>query len=153
MDAVTTAERIATAAHAGQVDKAGRPYIDHPRRVASLVSEMTDDPDAVAAAWLHDVVEDTGVTLDHLRTAGFSTRVLDAVDALTRRPDEGDAYYQRVRANGIALIVKRADIVDNTDPYRVAMLPGAIAQRMREKYIQAMELLACPGAQPLGPPQ
>ncbi|QTE26180.1 hypothetical protein J4N02_00620 [Propioniciclava sp. MC1595] len=50
---MTTAERIATAAHACQVDKAGRPYIDHPRRVASLVAEMTDDREGRNSTILH----------------------------------------------------------------------------------------------------
>jgi hypothetical protein len=49
------AEQIATEVHAGQVDKAGAPSIDHPRRVAG---HTDGSPDAVAAAWLHDVLED-----------------------------------------------------------------------------------------------
>lgn len=81
MDAVTTAERIATAAHAGQVDMAGRPYIGHRARVASLVAELTDDPDAIAAAWLDDVVEDTAVTLEACAQPASPSGSLDAVDA------------------------------------------------------------------------
>ncbi len=86
MDQITAAQQVASDAHAGQTDKAGRPYLDHPRRVAAHVAGTTDDPDAVAAAWLHDVVEDTAITLDQLRALGFPETVIDAVDALTRRP-------------------------------------------------------------------
>ena len=69
------AEQIPTTAHAGQVDKAGRPYIAHPARMAG-------DEHAVAAAWLHDVVEDTEVTLTDLEDS-FPALVTIAVDALT----------------------------------------------------------------------
>ena len=138
---MTTAEQVATEAHADQVDEAGRPYIEHPRRVAARVAAQTDDPDALAAAWLHDVVEDTPVGLDELRQLGFNERVLDAVDALTRRSGEGDEYYRRVAANPIALLVKRSDIADNTDPERVRQLEPAVAERLRLKYERALCLL------------
>ncbi|MBB1502835.1 HD domain-containing protein [Propioniciclava sp. MC1683] len=139
---VPTPEQVATDAHAGQVDKAGLPYIEHPRRVAARVAAQTADPDALAAAWLHDVVEDTAVGLDELRQLGFNERVLDAVDALTRRPGEGDAYYRRVAANPIALMVKRADIADNTDPVRMQRLTSEEVEWFRHKYDHALRLLA-----------
>ncbi len=142
MDQIAAAEQVATTAHAGQTDKAGRPYLDHPRRVAAHVATTTNDPDAVAAAWLHDVVEDTPVTLAHLRALGFRETVLDAVDALTRRPGEGDAYYHRVAANPLALTVKLADLRDNTHPDRVRLLGPADADRLRRKYEHAANLLA-----------
>ena len=138
---MTTAEQVATEAHADQVDEAGRPYIEHPRRVAARVAAQTDDPNALAAAWLHDVVEDTPVDLDDLRQLGFNERVLDAVDALTRWSGEGDEYYRRVAANPIALLVKRSDIADNTDPERVRQLEPAVAERLRLKYERALCLL------------
>ncbi len=59
MDHIAAAEQVAATTHAGQTDKAGHPYLDHPRRVATRVATITNDPDAVAVAWLHDVVEDT----------------------------------------------------------------------------------------------
>ncbi len=139
---VPTPEQVAADAHAGQVDKAGQPYIEHPRRVAARVAAQTDDPDALAAAWLHDVVEDTSVDLEQLRRLGFSERVLDAVDALTRRPGEGDGYYRRVAANPIALVVKRADIADNTDPVRMQRLTREEVELFRHKYDHALRLLA-----------
>ena len=57
------AKDIATKAHEGQVDKAGMPYIDHPRRVAERVAQVDGRPEAIAVAWLHDVVEDTATNL------------------------------------------------------------------------------------------
>ena len=145
MDMVTAAEQLATRAHAGQTDKAGRPYIDHPRRVAARVHDTTDRPDAVAVAWLHDVVEDTPVTLEQLRDLGFTETVIRSVDALTRRPDEGDAYYRRVAADELARIVKLADIWDNTHPDRTSLLAPADAERLRRKYEHATELLTAAG--------
>ena len=145
MDMVTTAEQLATRAHTGQTDKAGRAYIDHPRRVAARVLDTTDHPDAVAVAWLHDVVEDTPVTLDRLRDLGFTEPVIAAVDALTRRPDEGDAYYRRVAADELARIVELADIWDNSHPHRTSLLAPADAERLRRKYEHASELLDAAG--------
>ena len=144
MDQIAVADQVATTAHAGQTDKAGRPYLDHPRRVASRVAETTHNPDAVAAAWLHDVVEDTPVTLDQLQEQGFPETVIHAVDALTRRPGEGDAYYHRVADNDLARMVKQADLWDNTHPDRVSLLDPGDAERLRRKYAHAARLLSTP---------
>lgn len=141
MDMVTAAEQLATRAHAGQTDKAGRPYIDHPRRVAARALETSAQPEGVVVAWLHDVVEDTPVSLEQLRELGFTQTVVAAVDALTRRPGEGDAYYRRVAADELARTVKLADIWDNTHPDRTRLLAPADAERLRRKYEHAIELL------------
>lgn len=128
------AEEIAAAAHRGQVDKAGQPYITHPARVAARVA---GDENAVAAAWLHDVVEDTAVTLADLEEA-FPAEVTIAVDALTRRAGEAPAdYYARVRAVPLALTVKLADLADNSDPQRLARLDAATRERLIAKYARA----------------
>lgn len=128
------AKEIAAAAHRGQVDKAGQPYITHPARVAARVA---GDEHAVAAAWLHDVVEDTPVTLADLEDS-FPTEVTIAVDALTRRPGEAPAdYYARVRAVPLALTVKLADLADNSDPQRLARLDVATRERLIAKYARA----------------
>lgn len=129
---------LATTAHAGQVDKSGRPYIDHVLRVAGGVRS----PDERMTAVLHDVVEDTTLSLDDLQRRGCSDHVVEAIDALTRREGEvAEDYYGRVAANPIALAVKRADLADNSDPSRLAELPGEVAQRLREKYAEANRLL------------
>ncbi|TCN53453.1 HD domain-containing protein [Rhodococcus sp. SMB37] len=128
------AEMMAAEAHAGQVDKAGQPYITHPARVAARVA---GDEHAVAAAWLHDVVEDTEITLADLEQA-FPPDVTAAVDALTRRRDETPAeYYARVRTVPLALTVKLADMADNSDPQRLALLDVATRERLIAKYARA----------------
>lgn len=107
---------LAAQAHRGQTEKSGRPYIEHPLRVMASVRGA----ETKMAAILHDVVEDTGVSLDDLRQAGFSGRVVAAVDALTKRPgEEYEAYLQRVMENPTALDVKIADMMDNSDRSRL----------------------------------
>lgn len=109
------AEVIATKAHEGQVDKAGMPYIDHPRAVAWTMAGrypvMIGYGDVgVQAAWLHDVVEDTDVTLNDLYSAGFSFIVVEAVDSVTKRP--GETYMDminRAAAHPLGRLVKMAD--------------------------------------------
>ena len=72
---------------------------------------------------------------------GFSDTVGQAVDAITRRPGEGDAYYQRVAANDAARAVKLADLWDNTHPDRDHLLTPEEAERLRRKYEHAATLL------------
>lgn len=111
------AEIIAKFAHKGQVDKTGADYIEHVRRVW----EAQDDADelAQAVAWLHDVVEDTSLSLFDLGTLGFTADVIDAVDLLTRRePYNYIDYINRLTSSGnrLALMVKRADLIDHLNP-------------------------------------
>ena len=139
------ARDIATRAHRGQTDKTGADYIDHPRRVAERVRQYAAADQQEAAqvvAWLHDVVEDTGVTLDDLRE-DFPANVVAGVDAMTRRPGEdGDDYYRRVAAHPLARAVKQADLDDNTDPARTALLGEDTRARLARKYAHAREVLA-----------
>jgi (p)ppGpp synthase/HD superfamily hydrolase len=142
---IEAARVIATAAHAGQVDKTGHPYITHPERVAAKVSALFPDAPAavVAAALLHDVIEDTPVTAAELIAAGIPAPVVDAVNAVTKREGEPvEKYFERVRSNAWAVLVKTADIADNTDPERVAQLDPATRERLQEKYARARALLA-----------
>ncbi|MCB0216525.1 MAG: HD domain-containing protein [Chloroflexi bacterium] len=128
---------IAAEAHAGQVDKAGQPFILHPLRVMLRVA----DPEARLAAVLHDVVEDSPVTLEALRAEGFAERVLAAVDALTKRPGETrlDAAA-RAAADPIARAVKLADNAENMDLSRIDQPGEADFARLRE-YEQVRRLL------------
>ena len=139
------ARQLATRAHRGQTDKAGADYIDHPRRVASGALAHADpawQAETVAAAWLHDVLEDTPVTRDELARR-FPAEVVEAVEALTRHDGEPvDDYYARVRANPIARAVKHADLDDNTDPQRMRLLDLPTQQRLRQKYARARQALA-----------
>jgi len=139
---VDAAERLATRAHAGQVDKSGQPYIGHPARVAALARNHGGGEPVEVVAWLHDVIEDTAVTREEIEEA-FGTEIADGVHALTRRADdEGDLYYERVAVNPIALAVKRADIEDNLDPVRTAQLDTLTRQRLAAKYAHALAVLA-----------
>lgn len=129
---------MATIAHRFQTDKIGVPYIEHPRRVAAKL----DDPKHIAAAWLHDVVEDCGITAKDLAAAGISDEVISAVVLLTRTEDnKDDRYYAAIRENPIALAVKLADIADNTDPGRTVRLEPKDRERLAKKYKTALQLL------------
>jgi (p)ppGpp synthase/HD superfamily hydrolase len=114
-------------AHEGQIDKSGRPYYLHPLRVAMRLSHCTAAERH--AALLHDVVEDTPVTLQELRETGYSDEVLELVDLLTRRKPDAEshnAYVERLvqSRNVKALRVKLADVYDNMSPARTRSLPA-----------------------------
>lgn len=116
-ESVSNALQIATAAHSGQVDKAGADYIKHPIAVA----EQLETEEEQTVALLHDVVEDTAVTLEDLESCGFSDSVLHAVDCLTHKEGEPrDAYLQRVSKNPLAVKVKLADLKHNSDLSRIS---------------------------------
>lgn len=104
------------------------PYIEHPKAVAQIVlswympvSDMPsfnpDFPVAVCAAFLHDVVEDTSITLQNLRMLGVDEAVIEVVDLLTKKNGRNDpedtAYYQGVASNDTAVLVKFADRCHN----------------------------------------
>lgn len=128
---------IAAEAHAGQTDKAGEPYILHPLRVMGRVS--TNEERIVAV--LHDVIEDTDWTPDRLRAEGFSETVLEALELVTHRPGESyEDFVRRAAAHPVARQVKRADILDNMDPNRIAEPTERDARRM-EKYARALAIL------------
>lgn len=116
MPTLERAIEIAASAHAGQQDKAGQPYILHPLKV---MLRLTGTHERMAAV-LHDVVEDTPVTLEQLRTEGFPAAVLAAIDALTKR--NGETRLQaaaRAATDPIALAVKLADNMENMDLSRI----------------------------------
>jgi len=83
----------ATRAHTGQVRKyTGDPYVVHPATVAALMFHIGLSPDAVIAAFLHDVVEDCGRTYDDLLTHGFSEKTVKYVYELTDPPNDWKGY-------------------------------------------------------------
>jgi hypothetical protein len=115
MGTLEDAIALAVEKHRGQRDKNGRPYILHPLRVLHRLDWNTPDAAKIAAV-LHDVVEDTDVTLDELRERGFPEEALQAIGVLTKR--DGESYPQfieRLLPNRIARMVKRADLEDNMD--------------------------------------
>jgi (p)ppGpp synthase/HD superfamily hydrolase len=137
MSTLELAIALAARAHQGQVDKGGAPYILHPLRVMLRVSTNEER----MAAVLHDVVEDCGWTLEQLASEGFPPEVIDAVDALTKRPgEEYEAFVLRAGANAIARKVKLADLADNSDPQRIAVFTERDRARL-EKYRRAAEVL------------
>jgi len=129
---------IAAVAHAGQVDKGGEPYILHPIRV---MLRMHPGPERIVAV-LHDVVEDSDVTLELLEAEGFSQEVLSAVDALTKRKGESRSdAARRAKQDPIALAVKLADNAENMDLSRMASPTGRDYARLEEyKVIRAILL-------------
>lgn len=139
------AEAIARVAHYGQVDKTGADYIDHPRRVALAVrtdSNVWDAPYYPAVGWLHDVLEDTFVTEEHLKAARVDEHVREAVVLLTKIPGEpNEDYYNRLRSNRFARAVKIADMKDNLDPKRLAKLDDSTIARLVKKYAKGLEIL------------
>ncbi len=136
-DIVSRAKALAYRAHEGQVDKAGRPYIEHVARVAAAVS---DDPEAEAVAWLHDVVEDHP-GFAHEVMHSFPHEVSLAAFELDRMTCPREMYYPCVKANKLALRVKLADISDNADEERLALLDPKTANRLRRKYKAALKAL------------
>jgi (p)ppGpp synthase/HD superfamily hydrolase len=126
---------IAANAHKGQVDKGGNPYILHPLR---LMFSRKNETEMICSV-LHDVIEDTDVTLDYLRSQGFSEEVLSALNALTRRHNETyDEFISRIINNKIACEVKIADLSDNMDLSRIENPSQEDYERI-EKYSKAAD--------------
>lgn len=141
MDLIRKALEIAINAHKGAVDRGGKDYIFHPITVA--LECKTDDEKIVAL--LHDVVEDTPVTLDDLRK-DFPEYIVEAVDAVTlRKPAEkyGDGrlkYILRAKANPISRVVKIADLKHNSDLNRIPN-PSEEDYKRVEGYAREIEIL------------
>ncbi len=136
---------IARRAHAGQTDKAGRDYFDaHLTPIAEAASVF--GPDAEAAGWLHDVLEDTAVTTsEQLAEFGVSPVVVSAVESVTLRPGEAyDGLIDRAAAQPLGRLVKLADNAWNiTCNPGLAVKDSAKAESMMVKYHPArVRLLA-----------
>lgn len=132
--------RISYDAHAGQVDKCGTPYVFHPYHVG----EQMEDEVTACVALLHDVVEDTDVTLSDLARE-FPAEVIEALRLLTHEP--GVPYLDYVRslaADPVARAVKRADLRHNMDETRYAggtQPPADALERRRMTYRAALAIL------------
>jgi hypothetical protein len=123
MATIERALQIAASAHEGQADKDGQPYILHPLRVMAGVEGL----EAKVVGVLHDVLEDTSVTADDLRDAGFGEPIVAAVLCVTRRDDESYAEYViRCKGDDLARRVKLADLEDNARPDRVLFRPDRL---------------------------
>ena len=130
---------LAYEAHHGQLDKSGLPYINHPLHLA----EQMYDELSCTVALLHDVVEDTAITLEDLAKE-FPPEVVEAVDLLTHKPgvDYFD-YIRAIRTNHTALTVKLADLNHNSDFTRC--VGSNISQERldgwQEKYARSRDIL------------
>lgn len=131
------AMKIAYSAHHAQVDKGGMPYIFHPYHLA----EQMQDEYTTCAALLHDVVEDTAITLEQLAEV-FPEEIIEAVRVLTHKKGEPyPEYIEQVKNNPIAKAVKLADLQHNSDQSRMLDADENTLAYFREKYRQAFEIL------------
>ena len=133
------AMQIAFDAHVNQKDKSGLPYIFHPYQVAQ---QMTDEI-STCVALLHDVVEDTDISIDDLAAQGMPQAVIDALLLLSHDSDTPYMdYIGGIKASGnkTAIAVKLADLRHNSDVSRLDFVDERMAARL-EKYRSAMELL------------
>lgn len=129
--------QIAKEAHKGQIDKGASPYIGHPLRV---MNQFADEDEKIVGV-LHDAVEDSDLTLEDLKRTGFSDRIIEAVDAITKSEgEEIEHYLDRVMNNPIALKVKIADMTDNMDLSRISHITDKDRARIRNYEINIVKL-------------
>lgn len=129
-------------AHAGQVDKAGRPYWLH---LEAVKDDLRGLPESGADEWrcaalLHDVLEDTPTTADDLRAMGYSETIVKAVQTVTKPKSTGVEYLDFIRSiaasrNPMAIQIKLSDLRHN-------MGRDGASEAMRERYAKALALLA-----------
>lgn len=129
---------IALEAHQGQTDRYGAPYIIH----ALYVMMQMDSEKEMMAAVLHDVLEDSPLTLEYLRDQGFPAEVLEAVRLMTHNAEAASyqEYVRRLKPNPIAVKIKLADLRHNMDIRRMDRVEEKDLERL-EKYRRAWEML------------
>lgn len=136
-DLLGVAISVAVRAHEGQTDRAGEPYIMHPLRVMHLLHTYEEKIVGI----LHDVVEDTAVTLKELEELGFPPAILEALQSVTHLKGEPYIdYVARAKANVIGREVKKADLKDNANIFRLPVVEDYDLRRLR-KYHKAEKFL------------
>lgn len=141
-------ESTAREAHRAQTDKAGRPYAEHLAAVAEGVRIRGGSEEQIAAAWLHDAVEDGALSRQWLDAAPLPQKVKEMVLAVTKRDGEDlFTYTGRILATPGALLIKESDLAHNADPDRLALLEPATRTRLTAKYAQVRGLLGLPGGE------
>jgi len=137
-----------TELHDGQFDKAGAPYIGHVMRVFQRLLKTFPDAneDVLHAALLHDAIEDCDITAADLRARGYSENTIRIVEAVTKDPDDGLTYAQRIdrlASSGPmgAVQVKICDLMDNSDAKRLSALPVEKAASLSKRYQRALNVL------------
>lgn len=132
-----TALAIAESFHRGQTDKAGKPYIEHVTRVSSKCDTLEER----IAGLLHDIVEDTECTLEHLQKVGFNSNIIEAISLLTRvKGQRYTKYIANISRNSIAREVKLRDLEDNMDTTRLKSIIKKDEER-QIKYRKAYKTL------------
>lgn len=134
MSTLERAIEIAHEAHAGQYDKAGADYINHPLRV--MEKGKTEEEKIVGV--LHDVVEDSEWTFEMLEAEGFTPEVIEALRCVTKlsEDEDYDHFIDRVLTNPLAMRVKLLDLEDNMDMSRLDECTEGDIQRL-QKYQKA----------------
>ena len=130
------ASKIAYKAHEGQTDKAGVPYIFHPIHIA----EQMDNEESCVVALLHDVIEDSNITLEYL-SKYFSEDIIEALRILNKEEnDDYVEYIKRVKTNKLATKVKLKDLEHNMDLTRLDEINDDDRNRSK-KYSDAIRYL------------
>ena len=120
---------IAVESHSGQINNLGDPYILHPLRM--MLKANTLDEKIIAI--LHDVIEKTETDFQYLRNAGFSDKIIVAVDALSKRTGESyDKYISRVGKNQLAKTIKVLDLKDNM----YSLIVDQVEQKKSNQYLK-----------------
>lgn len=138
MSTLQRAIEIATEAHLGQFDKAGKEYIGHPLRVMEMEKTMEEKIVGV----LHDIFEDTDRRFAELEAEGFSQEIITALKCITKvsETENYDDFIERVRKNPLATAVKINDLSDNMDIRRLPYLSDKDVKRLK-KYLKAYKKL------------
>lgn len=136
-DQLLLAEKIAKKVHEGQKDKAGVDYFEHVKTVSKMGNTLNEQ----IVGYLHDTIEDSDMIFSDLESYGFSTFILNAVEAITRNDNESwNAYIRRVGENSLATKVKLNDLAHNSDLSRISQ-PKKVDFDRVEKYKQAISKL------------
>lgn len=138
MSTLERAIEIATEAHQGQLDKAGKDYIGHPLRVMAMGRTL----DEKIVGVLHDVIEDSDWTFAMLQNEGFSPEVIEALRCVTKTSENEnyDDFIDRIRKNPLATAVKLNDLTDNMDIRRLPYLSDKDVKRLK-RYLKAYKRL------------
>lgn len=129
IEQLNLAIRIATDHHSQQIDKSGKPYILHPLWVMTNVDSLEEKIVAV----LHDIVEDTDITIEDLIFSGFNEEIILAIDILTKKKNQKyDEYIELIGQNNLARKVKMADLTHNMDLTRLK----EVTEKDKKRYVK-----------------
>lgn len=142
---INIAMKLCITAHEGQIRRGWENYSEHPIRVAQKAIEMGMSEHAIVAAYLHDVIEDTYVTMDMLEDMPFSMECIDMVELLTKKDGESSVdHINRIARSGNveAIKLKLLDLEDNMDirpnDYWPGMHESVKAYKVRHAFLTAV---------------